>query len=72
MLLGFGISLSLALTLVVMMLGRNEGEAFFDVKVEGKFLPGFYTLFVALFANIVSNRLIRKDENLVRSMDRIR
>ena len=72
MMVGFGISLSLALTLVAMMLGIKEGEAFFDVTKEGKFLPGFYMLFVALFANIVSNRLIRKDENLVRSMDRIR
>jgi len=72
MLVGFGISLSLALTLVAMMLGIKEGEAFFDVTKEGKFLPGFYTLFIALFANIVSNRLIHKDEKLVRSMDRIR
>lgn len=72
MMIGFGISLSLALTLVAMMLGIKEGEAFFDVKTEGKLLPGFYTLFLALFANIISNRLIRKDERLVRSMDRIR
>lgn len=70
--LGFGISLGLALTLVVMMMGIKEGEAFFDLTKEGSMKPGFYLLFIALFANIVSNRLIRKDEHLVRSMDRIR
>jgi hypothetical protein len=73
MLVGFGISLSLALTLVAMMMGIKEGESLFDVARQGwNFKPGFYALFLALFANIVSNRLIRKDENLVRSMDRIR
>ncbi len=70
--IGFAISLSLAATLATMMMGIRKGEGLFDLTREGQLQAGFYLLFVALFANIVSNRLIRKDENLVRSMDRIR
>jgi hypothetical protein len=55
-----------------MMVEMREGEGFFEPARQGRFLTGFYTLFIAYFANIISNRLIRKDEKLVRSMDRIR
>jgi hypothetical protein len=70
--IGFGITLSITLALVFIMLGAKEGEQFLEVKQIGKYGYGFYCLFIALFANIVSNRLIRRDEQLVRSMDRIR
>jgi len=70
--LGFGITLSIATTLVFLMLGSREGEALVDPNHHGRYLSGFYLLFIALFCNIISNRLIRRDENLVRSMDRIR
>jgi hypothetical protein len=70
--LGFGITLGIAATLVFLMLGSREGEALVDPDVKGRYLSGFYLLFIALFSNIISNRLIRRDENLVRSMDRIR
>ena len=70
--LGFGITLGIAATLIFMMMGSNEGEAMLDAGKQGRYLSGFYLLFIALFSNIISNRLIRKDENLVRSMDRIR
>jgi hypothetical protein len=70
--IGFGITLGIAATIIFMMLGFREGEAMLDAGKEGKQLSGFYLLFIALFSNIISNRLIRKDENLVRSMDRIR
>lgn len=70
--IGFGITLSITLCLVAIMLGAKEGEAFLEVKQIGKYGYGFYCLFIALFANIISNRLIRRDEHLVRSMDRIR
>ena len=70
--LGFGITLCIAATLIFMMMGAREGEAMLDAGKVGKNLSGFYLLFIALFSNIISNRLIRKDENLVRSMDRIR
>ena len=70
--IGFGITLGIAATIIFMMLGIREGEAMLDAGKEGRHLSGFYLLFIALFSNIISNRLIRKDENLVRSMDRIR
>ncbi len=70
--LGFGITLGIAATLIFLMLGSREGEAMVDPDKQGRFLSGFYILFIALFCNIISNRLIRRDENLVRSMDRIR
>jgi hypothetical protein len=70
--IGFAITLSITLTLVAIMLGGREGEAFFNPNQHGSFGYGFYGLFVSLFLNMVSNRLIRRDEHLVRSMDRIR
>jgi hypothetical protein len=70
--IGFAITLSITLTLVAIMLGGKEGASFFEIAREGKYGYGFYCLFVALFANMISNRLIRRDEHLVRSMDRIR
>jgi len=70
--LGFAITLTITGTLVMIMLGAREGEQFLEVKVLGKYGYGFYCLFIALFANMISNRLIRRDEHLVRSMDRIR
>lgn len=38
----------------------------------GNFQIGFWLPFIAMLLNTVANRLIRKDEKLVRSMDRIR
>ena len=70
--LGFGITLGIAATLIFMMMGAREGEAMLEASKHGRNLSGFYLLFIALFSNIISNRLIRKDEKLVRSMDRIR
>ena len=70
--IGFAITLTITLTLVAIMLGGKEGDAFFEITKQGKYGYGFYCLFVALFANMISNRLIRRDEHLVRSMDRIR
>ena len=70
--IGFGISLSIASCLVAMMIGSKEGEQLLEPSVLGTYEIGFYAPFIALFSNIITNRLIRKDERLVRSMDRIR
>lgn len=40
--------------------------------VHGKFDPGAFLLALAMFFNILARRFIQKDENLVRSVDRIR
>jgi hypothetical protein len=70
--IGFGLTLSVTLCLVAIMLGGREGEAFTEPARHGQYGYGFYCLFIALFLNMISNRLIRRDEHLVRSMDRIR
>ncbi|MCF6359134.1 MAG: DUF4293 domain-containing protein [Cyclobacteriaceae bacterium] len=41
-------------------------------STPGKFEPGSFTLAMAMFMNILARRFIQKDENLVRSVDRIR
>lgn len=38
----------------------------------GTYLPGFWAILVAMVCNMLANRFIRKDEALVRSVDRIR
>ncbi len=41
-------------------------------STPGKFEPGSFALAMAMFMNILARRFIQKDENLVRSVDRIR
>ncbi len=41
-------------------------------STPGKFESGAFTLAMAMFMNILARRFIQKDENLVRSVDRIR
>ncbi|MBT0812244.1 DUF4293 domain-containing protein [Litoribacter ruber] len=38
----------------------------------GAFMLGFYAIVLAMLMNLLANRFIRKDEMLVRSVDRIR
>lgn len=59
---------SLAFT-VYYILGAEE---MYFKEVQSNYLPGFYFTAAALFFNALANRFIRKDENLVRSADRIR
>lgn len=41
-------------------------------EVQGRYLPGLFMPAAALIFNSLANRFIRKDEKLVRSVDRIR
>ena len=50
----------------------NKGEQLLNLKLEGQFLTGFYLPTLALLLNLLANRFIRRDEQLVRSMDRLR
>jgi hypothetical protein len=50
----------------------NKGEQLVNLKLEGQFLAGFYLPTLALLLNLLANRFIRRDEQLVRSMDRLR
>lgn len=48
------------------------GERLLNVKIPGNFEAGFYLPTLALLLNLLANRFIRRDEQLVRSMDRLR
>jgi predicted small secreted protein len=48
------------------------GAAKFEPSLAGNYDIGFYAGGVALLANMISNRFIRRDEMLVRSADRMR
>lgn len=49
-----------------------EAEEVLPPSAPVAYLPGFYFSAAALFFNALANRFIRRDENLVRSADRIR
>ncbi len=73
MLLGAIISMVIAITLgFIFYYIFTKGMAAFDPTVEGQYGLGFYAGGVALLANMIANRFIRRDENLVRSADRMR
>jgi uncharacterized membrane protein YfcA len=64
-----------------LMMAGVLGSAFFYIykseellanTIEASYLFGFYAIMIGLVFNMLSNRFIRKDENLVRSADRIR
>ena len=50
----------------------SQGEQMVNVKMPGTFEAGFYLPTLALLLNLLANRFIRRDEKLVRSMDRLR
>ena len=50
----------------------NKGEQLLNLKLEGQFLTAFYLPTLALLLNLLANRFIRRDEQLVRSADRLR
>jgi len=65
-------SLVMVITLgTIVFLTMNANEEF-GGQDSGEYMAGFYVIIFAMLMNIVSNRFIRKDEMLVRSVDRIR
>jgi ABC-type uncharacterized transport system permease subunit len=50
----------------------KEAVPAFEPEIQGKYGYGFYALVVSLLANMIANRLIRKDEMLVQSSNRMR
>jgi phosphatidylserine synthase len=70
--LGIGFSLTILVTGVTTFLGVRMAEGATDPNFIGFNEVGLYLPFVALFLNMAANRFIRKDEQLVRSMDRLR
>lgn len=50
----------------------HSANEMFNPTVSGAFVVGFWAILGGMFMNLLANRFIRKDEMLVRSVDRIR
>lgn len=70
--LGFLNSLLMSAVLASIFLGINSGDDLLTEAGNEEFLIGFYMPIIALLLNLLANRFIKKDEELVRSVDRIR
>lgn len=59
---------------IILMTAGLMAYLIFEIQKShpGKLEPGFFTLAMAMFMNVLARRFIQKDENLVRSVDRIR
>lgn len=44
----------------------------FEPETTGSYLTGFYALIVAMLANVLANRFIRRDERIVKESNRMR
>jgi len=65
-------SLVMMITLgIIVFLTINANEDF-GGQDTGAYMAGFYVIIFAMLMNITANKFIRKDEMLVRSVDRIR
>ncbi len=67
-LIAFLIMATVALSVYVLL--KNEMN--FNAGAKGNYLVGFFIPLGALILNSIANRFIRKDEKLVKSVDRLR
>ncbi|MCH7399819.1 DUF4293 domain-containing protein [Belliella sp. DSM 107340] len=65
-------SLVMVVTLALIIWTSHQANADFRPEANGAFVLGFWAIFGGMIMNLLSNRFIRKDEMLVRSVDRIR
>ncbi|MFD2033657.1 DUF4293 domain-containing protein [Belliella marina] len=65
-------SLVMVITLALIIWTSHQANADFNPDVNGAFVVGFWAIFGGMILNLLANRFIRKDEMLVRSVDRIR
>lgn len=65
-------SLVMAIALGISVYLIFQGEKQILPGEQGNYLFGFYMFVSAMMFNALANRFIRKDENLVRSADRLR
>ncbi|WP_162342107.1 DUF4293 domain-containing protein [Cyclobacterium salsum] len=65
-------ALLMGLTLGLTVFTSYKANESFNPTVSGAFVLGFYCIIFALIMNLIANRFIRKDEMLIRSVDRIR
>lgn len=65
-------ALLMGLTLGLVVYTSFQANEGFNPTMGGTFVLGFYSIAAGLLLNLVANRFIRRDEMLVRSVDRIR
>ncbi|WP_291779951.1 DUF4293 domain-containing protein [Cecembia sp.] len=65
-------SLVMLVIVGLMVWFTHSANEYFNPNVNGAFVLGFWATFGGLVMNLLANRFIRKDEMLVRSVDRIR
>jgi hypothetical protein len=70
--LGLLNSLLLSALLGCIFLGKSQGNSWLPSPQEGEFLTGFFIPILCILFNMTANRYIKKDEDLVRSADRMR
>jgi glucan phosphoethanolaminetransferase (alkaline phosphatase superfamily) len=70
--LGLLNSLLLSALLGCIFLGIRQGNSWLPSPQDGKFLTGFFIPILCILFNMTANRYIKKDEDLVRSADRMR
>ncbi|WP_373492589.1 DUF4293 domain-containing protein [Aquiflexum sp.] len=56
---------------IIIWFSHNANEVI-NPQANGAFVIGFWAIFAGMIMNLLANRFIRKDEMLVRSVDRIR
>ncbi len=70
--LGLGNSVLLCLVVGAYYLVIGKGKTMIGADAVAHFDPGFYLPLIAIVLNILANRYIKKDDNLVKSVDRLR
>jgi hypothetical protein len=70
--LGLLNSFLLSTILGFIFLGIRQGNSWLPSPMKGEFMAGFFIPIVCILLNMTANRYIKKDEDLVRSADRMR
>lgn len=70
--LGAFSSMVMCLIIVCAYINIMQGNKMLSNHAEGEFQVGFYMPIIGILLNLLANRFIRKDEQLVKSADRIR
>ena len=65
-------SLAMVINVGIIIWFSHNANEMINPQVNGAFVIGFWAIFAGMIMNLLANRFIRKDEALVRSVDRIR
>jgi len=66
------ISLLIMVTISLMIFFSVQGDKWSSGSTRGAYQIGFFCTTLALLANFLASRFIRRDYNLIKSMDRLR